>query len=89
MPKAANVKIDTCDGCAKDKKIIFIGKVNQYDRPERTTHLCKNCFHELCFCSICFEKTTYSSYERHLLKKHTSNQMAKLLLNEKVFFDHF
>ena len=89
MPQTQLGQIDICDGCAKDKKIIFIGKVKQYDRPERTTSLCRDCFHELCFCSICFEKTTYSSYKRHLLKKHTTNQMAIQLLNEKVFSDHF
>ena len=82
-------QIDICDGCTKDKKIVFYGKVKQNDKPERTTLLCKRCFHKQCFCPICSKKTTYLSYEKHLLKKHTLNQMAKLLLNEKVFSDHF
>lgn len=69
MPEAEDDQIDTCDGCAKDKKFVFIGKVRQYDRPERTTYLCKNYFHELCFRSVCFEKTTYSSYERQFIEK--------------------
>lgn len=80
-------EIDVCDSCTKDKKIVFTGKVKQYDRTELTITLCKECFRKASFCTICFKKTTYSSYERHLLKKHTNYQMAKQLLNEKVVSD--
>lgn len=89
MPEEELDQIDICDGCAKYRRIIFIGKVKQYDKPERTTLLCNYCFHKHCICSICSREVNYSSYEKHLLKKHTSNQMAKLLVNEKVLFDHF
>lgn len=78
---------DICDGCTEDKIIIFVSKVKQYDGTERTTSLCKQCFRKGCFCALCFKKTTYSSYENHLLKKHSNYQMAKQLLNEKVASD--
>lgn len=81
------LQVDICDSCAKDKRIVFIGKVKIYDRPERTTSLCQDCFSQKCFCSICFKRTSYSSYEKHLLKSHSSNQMALQLVNAKIFSD--
>ena len=50
-------EIDICDSCTKDNKIVFTGKVKQYDRTERTTSLCKECFRKGSFCAICFKKT--------------------------------
>ena len=82
-------QMDMCDSCTEDKKIFFIGKVKQYGRPDRTAFLCKDCFKSRCFCSICFKETTYSSYEKHLLNKHTKEQLADQLLNEKVYWDLF
>lgn len=82
-------QMDICDSCTKEKKIFFMGKVKQYDRPERTTSLCDECFNSQCYCAICLEKTAYSSYERHLLNKHTKEQMAEQLLNQKVYSDLF
>lgn len=82
-------QIDMCDSCTKDRKIFFMAKVKQYLGPERTTFLCEECFHRRCFCAICCGNTTYSSYERHLIDKHTIEQMANQLLNEKVYSDHF
>lgn len=82
-------QINMCDSCTKDKKIFFIGKLKQDNRPERTTFLCNDCFNNQCFCTICWKKTTYSSYERHLIDKHTNKQMANQQLNEKVHSDHF
>ena len=82
-------QIDICDNCTKDKRIIFVSKVKDYDQTVRTTTLCKDCFRKATFCAVCSRKTKYSSYERHLLKKHTNQQMAKQLLSEKVFSDLF
>lgn len=78
---------DVCDSCAKDMEIVFISKVKQYDRPERTTSLCAECFHRRCLCSICSKRTSYSSYKRHLLKSHSNNQMASQLVNDEVLSD--
>jgi hypothetical protein len=82
-------KIDICDCCTKDGKVIFIGQVKQSDGPERTVSLCKDCFQEECLCAICGKKTIYSSYERHLLKNHTIDQMARQLLNERIYSNLF
>jgi len=88
MPKSKILQIDVCDGCAKENEIVFTGKVKQYDRPERTTSLCVDCFHQRCLCSICSKRTSYSSYERHLLKSHSNNQMALQLVIDKVISDY-
>ena len=87
MPKPKILQIDVCDSCAKDKEIVFISKVKQYDRPERTTSLCADCFHQGCLYSICSKRTAYSSYEKHLLKSHSTNQMALQLVNDEAFSD--
>jgi hypothetical protein len=80
-------QVDICDSCAKDKRIVFVGKVKIYDRPVRTASLCQDCFSQECFCSICSKRTSYSSYEKHLLKSHSSNQMALQLVNAKILSD--
>lgn len=87
MPKPKILQIDVCDSCAKDKEIVFISKVKQNDRPERITSLCADCFRRRCLCSICSKRMSYSSYERHLLKSHSNNQLALQLVNDEVFSD--
>lgn len=74
----------TCNRCLEEKKIFCITKIKRYDQSEDKTFLCEECFNDMCFCVICLEKTNYSSYEQHLLDKHTKEEMAKQLLNEKV-----
>lgn len=49
MLETESGQIDICDGWSKDEKIILIGKVKRFD-PERTTSLCKHCFHKPCYC---------------------------------------
>jgi hypothetical protein len=77
----------TCDRCFEEEKIFFIAKVKKYNEPEVKTLLCEGCFNDKCYCALCLEETNYSSYEKHLLDKHTHEEMAKQLLYEKASSD--
>jgi len=81
------LQFDICDSCAKNKRIVFTGRMKIYDRPERATSMCEDCFSQKCFCSICSKRTSYSSYEKHLVKSHSTNEMALQLVNAKIFAD--
>jgi len=71
-----------------NKKSIFnIVKVKKYNEPEVKTFYCQDCFNGMCFCHICSEKTTYVLYEKHLLEKHTGQEMAHELVNQKMSSD--
>jgi hypothetical protein len=73
-------KIGQCSRC-RGKKIIFYESRRDagYIR-----YLCNECYEERCFCDICNVETTLSSYEDHLIARHSNEEMATRLIQFKL-----
>jgi hypothetical protein len=75
-------KIGQCSRC-RGKKIIFYESMREL-HPDYIRYLCRECYEERCFCDICNEETTLSSYESHLTETHSNEEMATRLIEYKL-----
>ena len=73
-------KIGQCSRC-RGKKIIFYKSRRDADY---IRYLCNECYEERCFCDICNVETTLSSYEVHLVARHSSEEMVTRLIQFKL-----
>ena len=78
-----------CTRCGEPNKIVAEHQTYSFDiktgqRERRALiRICEECSKGLCFCDVCFDKTTYDSYKDHL-NIHTKEQLVDLLNLFKV-----
>lgn len=61
--------------CGGLKLVVRGFTSSQY--PSWDRFYCRNCANEICKCDTWSEQTTYSAYEKHLLKENTLEEMTK------------
>jgi hypothetical protein len=78
-------KVGTCAICGETKPLLFGHFSESYkSNPGHEWLICKDCANIRFLCEICEEQTTSLSYERHLKLKHTREQLAKKISDDKT-----
>lgn len=71
-------RVGRCAMCGETKALIA-GHFSEESEshPGHEWLICKDCSGLRFLCEFCKEQTTSLSYERHLIQKHTKEEMAK------------
>ena len=85
--------MSNCTRCGSDKQVV--GKeyelINVNLRGERSSavliKLCQDCLNDVCYCDVCFAKTTYETYKDHL-NQHEKEKLIHRLYLHKLHAEH-
>jgi hypothetical protein len=79
-------KVGKCAMC-KENKLLVSGRFSEGSPPYNSSYewlICADCEKTRFLCEICQESTNSSSYEHHLRSKHTIDELAKKISDDKT-----